>query len=101
MDTCVVNCQWSAWGEWSKCSVTCGTDASAGTRERFRNIETEGKYGGRPCDCCAPKEIEECIHCTVRPQRIEAEFRSEDEKEFKEHCIPSCPGTKLLNYNME
>ncbi|CAH0628560.1 unnamed protein product [Chrysodeixis includens] len=39
------DCQVSAWGEWSKCSVSCGT----GYQERTRTIVTPPSPGGAAC----------------------------------------------------
>ena len=92
---------WSEWGEWSKCSVTCGETASAGTRERNRHVLIEAQHGGIPCEADRPKEVEECIHCTVAPGREEAELRSKTEEEHKKNCIPNCPGNHLSFFRLE
>ena len=42
---CPTDCQWSPFGEWSPCSVSCGT----GRQERRRHISVEAKGGGRDC----------------------------------------------------
>ena len=33
----VANAEWSTWGSWTKCSVTCGN----GTQSKSRKCETE------------------------------------------------------------
>ncbi|CAH2092340.1 unnamed protein product [Euphydryas editha] len=39
------DCQVSSWGEWSRCSVTCGV----GYQERRRTILSQAGPGGAPC----------------------------------------------------
>ena len=41
----VVNCKWSAYSEWTKCSKSCG----GGFRTSARKIEQEALNGGAPC----------------------------------------------------
>ena len=40
-----VDCQWSGWGDWSPCSVSCGQ----GEKTRGRS-KSPAKYGGAECD---------------------------------------------------
>ena len=96
----IVNCGWSEWGQWSKCSATCGDNGSAGIRERYRHIAIEAQHGGLPCDADTPKETEECIHCKIRPDSDELEFRKINETYFKENCIPFCPSKNLSLLNL-
>ena len=51
----VVNCVWSPFGNWSKCSKTCG----GGEKVAERNIITEAKVGGKDCEGSNTK-IESC-----------------------------------------
>ena len=67
----------------------------AGTRQRLRHVEIEGAHGGITCDCCAPKQVEECDHCVIRPDRNDTEKNTRTTKELTDHCIPFCPSTKI------
>ena len=40
------DCKHSSWGEWSKCSKSCGN----GLQERTRTIVTQAQNGGKACD---------------------------------------------------
>ena len=40
-----INCLWSGFGEWSRCSVSCGT----GTQQRKRMVLQKAKNGGLQC----------------------------------------------------
>ena len=40
-----VNCVWDQWGEWSKCTKTCGM----GSNSRNRSIAIEASNGGMDC----------------------------------------------------
>ncbi|XP_020625947.1 SCO-spondin-like isoform X2 [Orbicella faveolata] len=43
---CPVNGGWTTWGNWDKCSVTCG----GGTKTRFRSCTNpSAAHGGKPC----------------------------------------------------
>eukprot|EP00933_Yihiella_yeosuensis_P057696 TRINITY_DN5769_c1_g2_i1.p1 TRINITY_DN5769_c1_g2~~TRINITY_DN5769_c1_g2_i1.p1 ORF type:complete len:1326 (+),score=179.83 TRINITY_DN5769_c1_g2_i1:153-4130(+) len=42
---CPVDCVWSAWGIWNKCSHTCG----GGKSTRFRTVKTPAAHGGKQC----------------------------------------------------
>ena len=41
----LVNCKWSSYSEWSKCSASCG----GGIRISKRQIEQDASNGGTPC----------------------------------------------------
>ena len=51
-----MNGGWTTWGDWSKCSVTCG----GGTQTRSRSCTNPpATHGGKPC--MGPKEMfQEC-----------------------------------------
>ena len=40
-----INCLWSGFGQWSRCSVSCGT----GTQQRKRMVLQKAKNGGDEC----------------------------------------------------
>ena len=40
-----VDCSWNTWGQWSKCSVTCG----AGNQRRTRTKAQQATNGGNQC----------------------------------------------------
>ena len=42
---CPIDCQVSAWSQWTPCSKTCGT----GTQLRTRSITQQKQYGGKDC----------------------------------------------------
>ncbi|XP_078333125.1 SCO-spondin-like isoform X2 [Crassostrea virginica] len=60
---CPVNGDWSSWGAWGTCSVTCGNGAE--TRVR-KCSNPEPMYGGRPCQG-HPTESRSCHpkYCSV------------------------------------
>ena len=41
----LVNCQWTSWGSWQSCSVSCG----GGTRRRTRTKYIIDQNGGLDC----------------------------------------------------
>ena len=40
-----MDCSWNTWGQWSKCSVTCGT----GNQRRTRTKAQQATNGGNQC----------------------------------------------------
>ena len=59
------DCEWSDWGPWTQCSITCSRTPKSlssdsrlsgevlqdvGTQQRIRTIKKQAKYGGTPCD---------------------------------------------------
>lgn len=51
-----VNYAWSAWGDYSDCTVQCGGD---GTQERFRSCIPPVK-GGYPCPSQMQSSTQSC-----------------------------------------
>ena len=41
-----MQCKWSVWTRWSKCSKSCG----GGSQKRRRTIARTAKHGGKRCD---------------------------------------------------
>ena len=52
----LVNCEWSAWDAWSRCSNACGI----GSKHRERRISVPESHGGLPCDGPA-EESSQCL----------------------------------------
>ena len=53
----LVNCQWTSWGSWQSCSVTCG----GGTQQRTRTKSIEAQNGGLEC----PGDLYEIQNCNT------------------------------------
>ena len=51
-----VNCEWSSYGNWSECSVTCGN----GQKRSNRTILKPALHGGIDCEGNSSK-VEKCI----------------------------------------
>ena len=51
-----VNCEWSSYGNWSECSVTCGD----GHKRSNRTILQPALHGGIECEGNSSK-VEKCI----------------------------------------
>ncbi|PFH35883.1 hypothetical protein BESB_055340 [Besnoitia besnoiti] len=51
---CPVECTYTPWTDWTSCSVTCGV----GKQVRTREIKTEARFGGQPCE-----NLEDSIDC--------------------------------------
>lgn len=60
LNPCPVNCEWSEWGAWSSCSITCGNPGE-GLETRGRHIHQKAEFGGRKC---TGQELENqiCLH---------------------------------------
>ena len=68
-----VDCQWSGWGDWSPCSVTCGQ----GTMTRGRS-KLPAKNGGAECQCDSES------FCDIKRETIQMDCN-----------LNPCPGIKL------
>ena len=55
------DCKQSSWGEWSKCSKSCGK----GVQERTRTIVTPAKNGGKACS--GPNKEEKACNIEACP----------------------------------
>ena len=54
-DIYLVNCEWSSYGNWSECSVTCGN----GQKRSNRTILKPALHGGIECEGNSSK-VEKC-----------------------------------------
>eukprot|EP01012_Entosiphon_sulcatum_P049575 TRINITY_DN6820_c0_g1_i6.p1 TRINITY_DN6820_c0_g1~~TRINITY_DN6820_c0_g1_i6.p1 ORF type:complete len:7637 (+),score=112.47 TRINITY_DN6820_c0_g1_i6:5459-28369(+) len=103
---CPVNCVLGQWGEWSACSVACGT----GTTTRQRLVITQPAYGGLACGA-----ITETLHCNEQPCAVACtvspwgewspcskscgrgeRFRKRSEVQAAQHGGTACPA--LIEY---
>ena len=93
----IVDCQWSDWGPWNKCSLTCG-EFGSGTIERCRHVHRKEDHGGKPCNG-EKKELRACPHhdCVNRCKQnvkdcicLEVDKAKKDEKYGI--WIKKCPG---------
>ena len=51
------NCTWTAWGEWSQCTATCGDDV---TKTRQRSIAWDARNNGTSCVADGSSETTSC-----------------------------------------
>jgi PKD repeat protein len=75
-----VDCEVSAWSEWSECSVECG----GGISERSRSILVEPAYGGAECP-----ELTETVECNTEPCSVDCEVSTWSEWS---ECSVECGG---------
>lgn len=64
-EPCPVDCEVSAWTDWSTCSAPCG----GGGKLRFRSVTQEPLYGGAPC----PSLIDDAP-CNGHPCPVDCEW---------------------------
>ncbi len=88
---CPVHCEWSLWGEWTSCSVTCGT-IGQGLQERNRHMAIEAKYGGRKCTGKF-NEKRTCFHQNMSNLK---DLVKKGEAKMKD-TIYFCPGLQALS----
>ncbi len=84
-----VNCLWSGYGEWSRCSVTCG---SGGTQQRKRMVLQPALNGGRPCSGGAVQS-KPCSRQRACPRGEEDLLPSSR----SEGAVIQCPSSLLVN----
>ena len=80
-----MNCEWSLWGSWSECSVTCGPPGD-GLQTRGRHIHQKAENGGRKC---TGEKVENRI-CPHEKLQIKGPDGAEIDKAAKK--IYFCPG---------
>lgn len=78
---CSINCLWDEFGEWSKCTESCG----GGTETRVRTIKQKAAYGGMTCSGYAT----ESRNCNEEPCKWDCQWGP-----FAEWnpCSKSCGG---------
>jgi len=75
-----VNCQFSAWSDWSSCSATCYELGSSPPRQtKRRTIARQAQHGGLDCDGDREDEREcNTRTCPLRPSIGHAKYREGD-----------------------
>merc|ERR1711951_172034 len=89
-----IDCQVSAWSEWTECSVSCGT----GWSTRKRNVLLAAGNGGRSC----PKKMDRKKKCRQMPCPANTKYwyqgnwrnMTYDERKVK-HSALNCASTLL------
>ena len=85
-----VDCEWSDWGPWSPCSITCG-EFNSGKITRYRHISTNAQHGGMECKG-DNFENRVCPHDNCQ-QAKEKLCKPEDGKPLSsDRWIKECPG---------
>ena len=78
----VVDCQWTDWGNWTQCSVTC----NGGTRTRSRQYLVTAQYGGKGC---AGEGIQTNT-CNTQPCPGEHLMCMQNDNNLRRKCPISC-----------
>ncbi|XP_076448550.1 coadhesin-like [Babylonia areolata] len=82
LPSCPVDGQWSSWGPWSTCSVTCDT----GSRSRSRTCDNPpAQFGGRPCSGAAS----DVTNCSLPSCPVEVQAEWDSWAEWGQ-CIGQC-----------
>nr|XP_018668081.2 hemicentin-1 [Ciona intestinalis] len=88
LQPCPVDGQWSPWGSWDVCSVSCG----GGSRNRIRTCsEPYPLNGGRPCSGSSSQ----LDHCNVDPCSVNGDWASWG---TWSECSRSCGGGQMNRY---
>jgi hypothetical protein len=90
---CAVHCLYSEWGNWSPCSVTCGTSPGDGSRERKRYVGRKAEHGGLVCE----GSTADATTCVLCEQKEKTDYKSYAPKKGNgvygggKACISPCP----------
>ena len=77
-----VDGNWSAWGSWDECSVTCG----GGTQRRSRSCTNPPMaHGGKPCTGPS-KMIQDCNMHVMCPGKLNRYYEVNTTMDFVENC---------------
>ena len=60
-----MDCRWSSWGSWTKCSEKCG----GGTKLKTRSISQPAQNGGTSCVGTSSKEISCNTYSCPKPSK--------------------------------
>lgn len=63
-DECPVDCEWSEWGMWKKCSKGCG---GGGEKTRTRTITKAARHGGVRCEAGGYIDRQDCFEMPCPP----------------------------------
>ena len=83
--SCVTDCDWGAWEQWSDCSQTCG----GGVMKRTRNLRSMPSAGGATC---SQKALSEVLPCNLGACGVSCIDGAWEEWEEWAPCSRSCNG---------